>query len=321
MEDLFNNRYITPMLIQLEQPPFDSDEYLYELKLDGVRCLAYINQDKVELINKRHLLITNKFPELKDMNKQIKKTCILDGELYVYKDGKPDFFEIQKRTLTSDTFKIRLTSKQSPACFTAFDVLYADGKDLTNLPLLKRKKILSGLVKEDAHFNIARYIERQGIALYELTKQQELEGIVAKRKDSLYHINKKTRDWIKCKNLLDDDFLITGYIIKEKGIISLVLAQYDDHKKLLYKGHVTMGVSLPYLKKHTSKTTASPFDILPQGNDEAIWIKPFLVGTVKFMEYTQSGGLRQPVFKGFRDDKPIEECISKFDESKKNASK
>lgn len=307
---MFDDKDIKPMLIGIEQPAFNDPNFIYELKLDGVRCIAYIDKDKVELRNKRNLKLTQKFPELKNIYQQAKKRCILDGELYVYKDGKTDFFEIQKRTLSSDRFKIQLSSKKYPATFTAFDVLYVDDKLLIDRPLIERKKILNKLITENDRFNISRYIETNGIELFDLTTKNDLEGIVAKRKDSKYFLDKRSKDWIKCKNLIDEDYVIVGYIIKEKGMVSLVLAQYDNHD-LIYKGHVTLGVSLSYLNSHSQKTNICPFLMIPKGNEDAIWIHPFLVGSVKFMKYTENGGLRQPVFKGFRDDKTPEECLKK----------
>ena len=115
---------IKPMLIGKVQPIFDDPDFIYELKFDGVRCIAYIEKDGVELRNKRNLRLNDKFPELKDIYKQVKRPCILDGELYIYKDERTDFFAIQKRTLTSDRFKIQLAASRLPAAFTAFDVLY-----------------------------------------------------------------------------------------------------------------------------------------------------------------------------------------------------
>lgn len=306
----FDQRDIRPMLIGIEQPAFDDEDYIYEWKMDGVRCLVYVDEHEAILQNKRGLLLNRKFPELKDIGKQVKRRCILDGELYIFKDGINDFFEVQKRTLTSDPFKIRLHAKEYPATFTAFDILYDRDAFLFDLPLMKRKQHLATIIKENERISVSRYIETEGVKLFELAKQHGLEGIVAKRKESKYHPDKRTKDWIKCKNLLDDDFVITGYIPKEKNIVSLVLAQYEDNH-IVYMGHVTMGVSLSYLQHHSKKSDTCPFDVFPHGNEDAIWITPHLVGTVKFMEYTRQGGLRQPVFKGFRDDKLPEECIRK----------
>lgn len=296
-----------PMLIGKEEPPFSDPDYLYELKLDGVRCIAYLSKEATELRNKRGELMNARFPELMDMHQQVKAPCVLDGELYVYANERTDFFEMQRRVHTKDLFKIQLLAKKHPATFTAFDVLEVEEVDWTQTPLIKRKKKLQSLLKENERINYSRTVDEQGEALFELTCERNLEGIVAKRKDSLYQPGTKTKDWIKCKNLLDDDFVVVGYIHKEKGIVSLVLAQYAQ-SKLVYQGHVTMGVAMPYLKRHTSITTHPPFKDIPSGNEEAIWIKPHLVGIVKFMEYTPQGGLRQPVFKGFREDKKAKDC-------------
>lgn len=304
----FSEKDARPMLIGMEQPAFNDENYLYEIKLDGVRCLAYLDAKETFLQNKRGLKLNKKFPELMKIHLQVKKRCILDGELYVFHDGTNDFFEVQRRTLTSDPFKIRMQAKRLPATFTAFDVLMIEDEDLTQQPLSIRKKRLSSLVKENDRFNVSRVIAGQGLALFELSKENGLEGIVAKHKESRYQLGKKTTDWIKSKNLMDDDFVITGYIPKENGIVSLVLAQYQG-KQLVYKGHVTMGVSLPYLHAHSKKTEEMPFSDIPSGNDDAIWISPYLVGCVKFMEYTNTGGLRQPVFKGFREDKEPIACV------------
>lgn len=307
--DIFDEKSIDPMLIAIEDEAFDDKDYIYELKMDGVRCIAYIDTHKIEFRNKRHLNLSAKFPELKNCYKNVKKKCILDGELYIYKDGKVNFFEVQKRCLTSNTFKIHMMSKEMPATFTAFDILYLEDQEVMNQSLMKRKQLLKNLIKEDARINQSRYIETKGIMLYEKTKQLGLEGIVAKRKDSVYKRGKRTKDWIKCKHLIEDDYVICGYLKKEKGIISLIIGQYDN-QMLVYKGYVTLGVNISYIERHTKKVNTHEF-MKYKENEDAIWIKPYLVGIIKFMEYTKNNGLRQPVFKGYRDDKLPEECIVK----------
>jgi len=107
---------------------------------------------------------------------------------------------------------------------------------------MERKKLLEKVIKENERLAISRYIEKQGIQFYQLAKQNDLKGIVAKRKDSKYYQDKKTKYWIKIKYLLDDDFVVCGYILKDKGVISIILGQYSG-KELVYKGHVTMGIS------------------------------------------------------------------------------
>lgn len=141
-----------------------------------------------------------------------------------------------------------------------------------------------------------------------------MEGIVVKLKDSKYHFDKRTKDWIKIKNLQDDDFVVCGYILKNSGVVSIVLGQYYS-KKLVFKGHVTLGVSTVdfQLMKSIPTINAQPFNELPSGNDNVVWIEPSLVCTVKYMMKTANGSLRQPVFKGLRDDKAPKECILNCD--------
>ena len=140
----------------------------------------------------------SKTPELSEIHKYVNCRCILDGELAVIKDGKPDFYEIQRRSLMTNPTKIEIASKKYPACFTAFDILYYKDHSVNNLPLTKRKELLIQAVTcESDRFAVSRVIENNGIAFYNLTKEQNLEGIVAKRKDSLYYFDKRTKDWIK----------------------------------------------------------------------------------------------------------------------------
>ena len=308
--DLFESKNIKPMLIGEMQEAFDSPDYIYELKLDGERCIAYLDKEGTELRNKRNIKMLIKVPELANIHNQVKQRCILDGELIVIKDGKPNFYEIQRRSLMSNSFKIQLASTRLPASFTAFDILYYKDHSVTDLPLIERRKLLEKVIKENERIAISRYIEERGIEFYQLAKQNELEGIVAKRKDSKYYFGKRTRDWIKIKYLLDDDFVVCGYILKSGGVISIVLGQYLK-KEMIYKGHVTLGVSTEDFKliKSVPVISTQPFNELPSGNENAIWIELSLVCTVKFMMRTANGSMRQPVFKGLRDDKSPEECI------------
>lgn len=178
---------------------------------------------------------------------------------------------------------------------------------------MKRKKLLSSIVKkENERFAISRYIEERGSALFELTKEKHLEGIVAKRKDSIYRLDHRTKDWIKCKHLLEDDFVICGYLEKERGIVSFILGQYKD-KDLIYRGHVTMGASLSFFNDFKVEKGSCPFFEVPTGNEHAIWLKPQLVAIVKYMMETEQGSLRQPVLKAVRDDKDPLQCIIKKD--------
>lgn len=296
------------MLIGKEGEAFDSPNYLYELKLDGVRGLAYLG-DETDLRNKRNLKVSMTYPELAEIHTQVSRPCVLDGEIAAIVDGKPQFSEMQRRSILSDPFKIKLAAAQRPVCFTAFDLLWLDGEDLTVRPLQVRKELLSKTVeKETPRMAVSRCIEEQGQALYSLTVQQGLEGIVAKRKDSLYYPGKRTKDWIKIKNLQDEDFVVCGYIKKSQGMTSLVLGQYRAGT-LIYKGHVTLGVSGKNYKlvEQAPQQERPPFPV-PPGNESAAWIEPTLVCTVQYMEKSKGGSMRQPVFKGLRLDKAPKDC-------------
>ena len=315
MMDLFDSKNIKPMLIGKEMAPFDDPNYIYELKWDGERCVAYLEPGRPpELRNKRNVRMLSKVPELAVISKQVKKRCILDGELFILKDSRPDFSLIQRRSLMSDRFKIELDSKHNPATFSAFDVLYYDCQETMLLPLMERKALLDKSIMDGPRMAISRYVEGQGTSLFNFAAERGLEGIVAKVKDSIYIQDKWTTDWIKMKVMMEEDYVVCGYILKSNHMTSIILGQYRGNT-LIYKGHVTMGVSgqaFDIISRHPTLPSA-PFIAYPagHGNDRAIWLSPDLVCIVKFMHHTKSGGMRQPVFKGLRFDKTAAECIEK----------
>ena len=305
--DLFEERAASPMLIARQDEAFDHPDWIYELKMDGFRCLAYIDEACVDFRNKRNLRMASRFPELSDLYRNVSGKCILDGEIVVLKNGIPDFFALQKRTLLTDQFKIKLEASRFPASFVAFDCIYENGRELQWKPLMQRKRILKEVVMENDRIAVSRYVEGCGIALYQATEQRELEGIVAKRKDSVYLMGKRSRDWIKCKRIFDEEFIVAGYIRKGKDIYSLILAKYEG-ASLAYRGHVTSGVTEAAVSVLTV-TGKIPFQLHPKANPDAVWVKPDHVCIVQYMPNTKNT-LRQPVFKGYRQDVCPEEIIS-----------
>lgn len=233
--DIYESKNIKPMLIGLQGDAFDSPDFVYELKLDGVRCLAYLDNTGTDLRNKMDIKLLPKYPELANIHKQSNARCILDGELVVMHNGKPNFDEIMRRATMTNKMKIEMAASQLPVCFTAFDILYFDNMQITDLPLTERKDYLQKAINENSYISISRFIEQHGKAFYKLVEQNDLEGIVAKRKDSRYYLGKRTKDWIKIKNLLYDDYVVCGYMREKNGMTSLILAQYRD-EILVYKG-------------------------------------------------------------------------------------
>lgn len=304
--DIFDSKGIKPMLIAEQVDPYDDPDSIFELKVDGIRCIAYCNNTSVDLRNKRDIKLLPRFPELMNIYKSCQKKCILDGELNVLVNGKPDFYEVQKRTLLSDPFKIQLAYTKHPANFVAYDVLYYKDKLITDLPLIERKQILNNVVSENQLISVSRYVETSGKMLFELAKQQNLEGVVGKKKDSLYWFGKRTKDWNKIKVMADYEAIAIAYIPKPNNMISLVLAKYNANNSLIITNHVTLGVSLSKLKQYGIKYSNCPFLEIPKGHENAVWIEP-VVCTIEYMP-SEKGGLRQAVFKGIRDDKLSEEC-------------
>lgn len=302
---------IDPMLIAKRMAPFNDPNWIFELKLDGCRCIAYLNENNTSLKNKRNMEMVRKFPELKNLNQFITVPAVLDGELVVLKNGIPDFYELQRRTLLNDSFKIQMAATRLPASFVAYDCLWFKDKSILTQQQLQRKEYLRKAVQgEDERFAVSRFIENNGIGLYQLTEEQKLEGVVAKKKDSLYFPGKRSNEWIKFKRMEDEDFVVAGYIHKGGHTYSVILSKYQNGN-LLYKGHVTSGVGKESVQQLTP-TSRAPFNIIPigSGNEHAIWVIPDHVCIVQYMPNTK-GALRQPVFKGYRTDVTPENIIVK----------
>ena len=308
MGDAFSEKTLSPMLIGASAEPFDKPGYIYELKLDGERGLAYVDREGVELRNKRNMRMLRKFPELGGLHRLVRERCILDGEYVALVDGKPDYGQVQRRSLMNNEFRIDLHRRQVPISFVAFDILYLGDRLLTHLPLLERKALLERTVEESEELAISRYLESGGRGLFAAAKERKLEGIVAKRRESLYHPGKRTTDWVKIKNLQDDDYIVLGYIEKAEGVVSLVLGQLAQ-TGMLYCGHVTLGISDEAFARICQLPPVDPpFCPVPPGTERARWLEPRLVCTVQYLVKSESGSLRHAVFKALRPDKEPEDC-------------
>jgi len=305
--DLFRDKNIKPMLIGKVENPFDSPDYLFELKLDGERCLAYLDPEGgTALRSKRNVDLLPKVPELSDIHIQAKCRCILDGELIVQVGGAPSFEEIRRRSLTVNAKKIRQAAAALPSCYVAFDILYRNGREVMSQPLTERKKLLEETVTENERLVVSRCIEEHGVSFFRIAEGSDLEGIVAKKRDSLYVPDSRTEDWIRVKNLQDEDYIICGYRAQSEGSARIVLGQ-REHGQFFYRGQVALG-------KHSEDFSLirgipiqeePPFESTPKGLEDVYWIPPVLTCTVQFMSKTPSGFLRHPVFLGISPDKSM----------------
>lgn len=304
-KDLFQEKHIDPMLIRDQKEAFNDPDFIFELKLDGLRCIAYLDpQQGTDLRNKRNKALVSLYPELTDIHTCVTKKCILDGELVLFKDGAPDFYSMQKRSVMKDPFKIRIAARQAPVSFVAFDLLAVGDEVVMQLPLMKRKELLQQYVVDGERMQISRYIEELGIPFYELVEERNLEGVVAKHKESVYRPGKRSSEWIKIKNTNDDDFIVCGYFYQAKDGLTLLLGQYEKNT-LVYRGNVSLGVNnLQFLQEYDVQKIDTPlFDSVR--HRDMTWLTPTLVCTINYMYKTEKGALRQPVLKGFRDDKML----------------
>jgi DNA ligase 1 len=268
--------FIWPMLLHKSDQPFDSGDYLTELKLDGIRLIYSVdNAGKVRLYSRHNNEITAKFPELQSLN--LPPGTTLDGELIVTdNEGKPDFEAMMSRFMSrKDT---------TPVSFVAFDVIQRDGERVTGLPLLERKQVLADLIPTDtALLAKSQFIEGHGAAYFDAVKAQDLEGIVLKRKDSRYQVGKRSRDWLKVINWQYADVYVVGYRKQPKDF-GWLLADNDGR----YLGVMELGVP----PKEKAKIYRGA---IVRETDEVTYIEP--VGArVKFRCYTKAGLLRLPSF-------------------------
>ena len=234
----------TPMLLKEVDKPFDSSNYLYELKFDGIRSLIYVSQDTFKIKSRQNIDLTNLFPELKIIQKNIKRKVIFDGEIISLENNLPSFPKLQKRIRLKNKIKVNYYSKEEPVIFIVFDILY-ENKDLTNISLIKRKEILNKY-PDNNYFIKSKYIFNKGKKLYQEIKKINLEGIIAKQINSLYYINERTDNWLKIKNYQENTFYIGGYQIN-KNTISLLLGEYRD-KDFYYVGKATIGMNNSFYK-------------------------------------------------------------------------
>src|SRR3989442_8518186 len=315
MADLFDVK-IKPMLAVLQEEPFDSEDHIFELKWDGTRALAFVAPDgTVTFQNRRLYNITYRYPEIRpDVGGH---KAILDGEIVVMIDGKPSFMGLQDREHASSPFTIRLRSKEFPATYVVFDILYLDGRELTALPLMERKGILRDTVRTSDRVNLSDWVEREGRAYYRGVLDRGLEGIIAKRKQSRYAIGRRTRDWLKVKKRETIDALVCGLTqgegVREDTFGCLILGVHDG-PVMRYIGRVGTGFSddlrRELLRRCEALRGERPFPEEPDMTEPVkFWTRPELVVEARFLELTEDGMLRAPSFGRIRDDKRPEECV------------
>jgi bifunctional non-homologous end joining protein LigD len=318
---------VRPMLAGHADTPFDNKDWVFEVKWDGVRAILLQNKAKgtTKIQSRNGKDITHRYPEItKAMDSVLKnnESVVLDGEIVILnKEGIPDFQMHQKRMNVESQGDIEFLSNNIPATYFVFDILYFDGKNVEELHVPDRRKILNSLIADGSkRIRVSEYIEEKGKALFKSVIERQLEGIVAKHKHSKYHQGIRSSAWLKIKGILTQDCVVIGYTKGEGNrqdyFGSLILAAYDDKGKLRFVGHSGSGFGFDQLKETLSvmqrirtENNFCPVDTVPYTNSKPTWLRPELVAEVKFSGWTQDMIMRAPIFLRFRYDKQPTECL------------
>jgi len=320
---------IKPMLATAIDKPFTDKHWVFEIKWDGVRSIFFLHKTKriLEIKSRSDKTITHRYPELiEPLNSTIKcqESIVLDGEIVVLdKEGMPSFQNHQRRMNVDNKADIEKLSREIPATYYIFDILYLDGKNLQRFDFLQRRSILSQVVNKNIKVLISDFIEEMGEKVFDNVKAMNLEGVVAKNKSSRYLQGTRSRDWLKIKTIKTQDCVVIGYTRGEGNrknyFGSLLLAVYYD-KKLRFIGHTGSGFDFAqlndiYNKLQQLKIEKCPVDYIPYTNRDPVWVEPKLVAEVKFSDWTQEKIMRSPIFLRFREDKKPEECVIEEEKS------
>ncbi|MFZ0321386.1 MAG: non-homologous end-joining DNA ligase [Candidatus Sulfotelmatobacter sp.] len=314
---------IHPMLATSIDDPFDGSDWLFEIKWDGYRAVAFIENGKVRLVSRNQNELTPRYPELKDLPDFVKaKNTILDGEVVALDEqGRASFSLMQQRTGFRPHGRRGATKADVPVLYYAFDLLYLDGFDWRRVALEERKKKLASILMAGDSLRYSDHYEQEGKALFEIARQKGLEGILAKKRDSIYQEH-RSREWLKIKIRHRLEAVIGGYTEPEGSRAhfgSIVLGLYDKQGRLIHVGQAgsgfnqkSLGEIVKLLKRRETKK--NPFYGEVEVLRKVTWVKPVLVAEIEYAEWTDgaSGGsgpkLRAPVFLGLRDDKDPKEC-------------
>ena len=303
---------IAPMLAVSADEPFDSADFAYEPKWDGVRVVAFVDGGVVRLQTRNLLDCTDQYPEAHGIAEALTGAyqAIVDGEIVALDEkGVPSFQRLQERMHVQDQGKIRKLRRSTPVWYEVFDLLWADGQDVARLPLRERRKRLALAVTPMGHIRHHEHFVGEGRALFAAVQEQGLEGIVAKRLDSPY-VQGRSAAWVKIKAQRSIECVIGGWTEgkgeREKDLGALLVGVYRDGK-LEPVGHVGTGFDARTLKDLLTKlrereSPTPPFSRVPRTNERPHWCLPELVCEVRYTGFTDDGVLRHPAYLGLRAD-------------------
>jgi bifunctional non-homologous end joining protein LigD len=294
--------HVRPMLAVLTDAPFDRRDWFFEVKWDGYRAIAEIENGRVELYSRNQKSLNDRFAVIADELKHWKHDAVLDGEVVALDpDGRAQFQLLQNYQRTG----------LGQLAYYVFDLLYLDGGDLRSLPLRRRKQILAEIIGDGTQVRFSEHVENEGTAFYQAAARQGLEGIMAKDSTSPYRTGQRSTAWLKIKTQRRQEAVIGGFTEPRRSrphLGSLLLGVYDGDD-FNYIGHTGGGFDAAGLYEMRQRLRPlerkrCPFVIPPKPNAPVHWVQPKLVCEVKFQEWTTDGRMRQPIFLALRDDKP-----------------
>lgn len=298
---------ILPMLATAAKEPFDHPDWIFEVKWDGYRAIAEIRNRDVSLYSRNLISLNKKFAPIVQALQTFRDDAILDGEIVVVDDqGRPDFGMLQNYR----------RSGRGHLVYYVFDLLYFDGHDLTDLPLLRRKKLLKQVLPAVPELKFSDHVANEGILFFNVAREKGLEGIMAKDAGSVYRIGMRSRQWMKIKTRLTQEGVIAGFTEpggSRKYFGSLVLGVYSGDE-LICIGHSGGGFPSKVMKDIRERLEPlvrkeCPFQVIPETTTPATWVKPQLVCEVAFQGWTDEGIMRQPTFLRLREDKDPHDVV------------
>lgn len=312
--------FIPPMLATLTTDYFSSPDWIYEHKFDGERCQVIKKDGKVHLISRNKREINNEYPELaKAFDKQSADDFIVDGEIVATLKGISDFELLQSRINLKDLNRIQAKTAQVPVAIKIFDVMYAGGYDVRDLPLLDRKKILQKLLKYNDLITYTEHKNGNGLAYFKKACKLKWEGLIAKKADGIYETGRRSPRWLKFKCIMKQELAIGGFTAPKGSRIDFgaLLVGYYEKGKFKYAGKVGTGYTQEILKMLGKKLRALEIKKCPFSNyDESLqgvhWVKPKLVAEFQFAQWTNAGKLRVGRYKGLRDDKAAKDVVKEM---------
>lgn len=303
---LFEFGRVRPMLAESAPGPFDRAGWLFEVKWDGYRALAFLEREgeggRTRLQSRNMRNLTPNYPGLGQLHQGLEgRSALVDGEIVALRDGRPDFQTLQ--------------AGGGPVIFVAFDLLALDGVVVTGYPLVERRELLARRLSPAVELVLSSAVADQGVEFYNAAVENGLEGIIGKRGDSRYHPGRRTRDWLKVRNVRRVYAVVAGYTrgADARPFGALVLGLFGSDGRLHYAGHVGTGFGEREMKALLSRL-GEPTECALAGGEprsmrgRVVWVEPRTVVEVEYLEWTREARLRHPVYRGVRPDQEAGDC-------------